>query len=149
MTTNTNDKGSSAAHEAEGIEIIALNEVSDAVIAPDGTEAVDLHDAHIQIHEEGRKYKTTLTKKFKERKIWTEPDPNQILTHIPGEVSSILVKLNDKVKKGDKLLIYEAMKMKNIINAPFDGVIKAISVKEHDKLPKGALLMTLDPVEKK
>lgn len=125
-------------------EIIALNEVCDAVISPEGTDAEEF-SAHIQVHENGRKYKTTLTKKFKERNKWVAPDPNELRSHIPGEVSSVLVKVGNKIKKGDKLLIYEAMKMKNILTAPFNGTIEEIYVKEHDKLPKGSLLMKLSP----
>ena len=52
------------------------------------------------------------------------------------------------MKKGDKLLIYEAMKMKNIITAPFDATVKKINVAEGEKLPKGYLLILLGPVEK-
>ena len=54
-----------------------------------------------------------------------------------------MVKKRDAVKKGEKLLIYEAMKMKNVVTAPFDGIIKRIAVKEGEKLPKGALLIVM------
>ena len=63
--------------------------------------------------EEGHEYKTYLTKKFLERKMWKAPDPLQVLSHIPGSVIEIFVKPGQKVKKGDKLMIYEAMKMMN------------------------------------
>ena len=53
------------------------------------------------------------------------------------------VKPGDKVKKGSKLMIYEAMKMKNVIVSPFDAVVESVEVKAGDKLPKGALLVKL------
>ena len=48
------------------------------------------------------------------------------------------------VKKGAKLMVYEAMKMKNIISAPFDAIVKSVEVKVGDKLPKGAVLVYLE-----
>ena len=97
----------------------------------------------IQIHECGRKYKTCYTKKFIERKIWQAPNPKEVRSIIPGSITEINVKTGDKVKKGGKLMIYEAMKMKNVIVAPFDAVIDRVEVQVGDKLPKGALLVTL------
>lgn len=123
-------------------EVVVLKEISDAVLDTDLKDFAILDD-YLQIHEEGRKYKTLLTPKFKERKKWVAPNPNEIRTHIPGVVGEIMVKKRDAVKKGEKLLIYEAMKMKNVVTAPFDGVIKRIAVKEGEKLPKGALLIVM------
>lgn len=100
----------------------------------------------IQIHESGRKYKTLYTRKFIERKKWEAPNPNEVRSIIPGSVTEIEVKAGDKVKKGGKLMIYEAMKMKNIIAAPFDAVVESVEVKVGDKLPKGVILVRLVPV---
>lgn len=107
---------------------------------------VDNPDSYLQIVADGRKYKTTLTKKFLNRKPWKAPDPGQVRSFIPGEVFQLLVKSGDKVRKGDKMMIYEAMKMKNIITAPFDARIEEVFVEEGDKLPKGALLVKLVPI---
>ena len=97
----------------------------------------------IQIHECGRVYKTRYTRKFMERKKWEAPNPSQVRSIIPGSVTEVLVKPGDKVKKGSRLMIYEAMKMKNVIVSPFDAVIESVEVKAGDKLPKGALLVIL------
>lgn len=97
----------------------------------------------IQIHECGRVYKTRYTRKFVERKKWEAPNPNEVRSIIPGSVTEVLVKPGDKVKKGAKLMIYEAMKMKNVIVSPFDAVVESIEVKAGDKLPKGTLLVKL------
>ena len=97
----------------------------------------------IQIHECGRVYKTRYTRKFMERKRWEAPNPSQVRSIIPGSVTEVLVKPGDKVKKGSKLMIYEAMKMKNVIVSPFDAVVESVEVKAGDKLPKGALLVIL------
>lgn len=47
---------------------------------------------------------------------------------MPGIVTAVGVKIGDRVKKGDSLLIVEAMKMENEIKAPCSGVIKQINV---------------------
>ena len=50
--------------------------------------------------------------------------------------------LSQDVKKGDKLMIYEAIKMMNVVHAPMDGKIKEVNAKVGETLPKGALLVT-------
>ncbi len=47
---------------------------------------------------------------------------------LPGTISSINVKVGDQVKRGDTLIVMEAMKMENNIMANKDGQIKAIHV---------------------
>ncbi|MBY0378280.1 MAG: acetyl-CoA carboxylase biotin carboxyl carrier protein subunit, partial [Gammaproteobacteria bacterium] len=95
----------------------------------------------IQVVTGGHHYQTLLTKKFISRKPWIKPDLQEIYSIIPGTVTTIIVKVGDKVEKGKEIMIYEAMKMQNIILAPFSGVIEKILVKEGDKLPKGALMI--------
>ena len=97
----------------------------------------------LRLFEEGRNYKTTFTKKFQARKSWVKPNPEEIKTFIPGSVQKILVRTGQLVKAGDELAVFEAMKMHNIIRAPFDGKVTAIPVKAGDKLPRGSLLLTV------
>ncbi len=122
-----------------GKEMFSLNEMGDAVLMSNDPAS----GTTLQIYAEGRRYKTTYTRKFAERIPYKAPNPNEIRSYIPGEVAQIVVKRGDRVKKGDTLMIYEAMKMKNIISAPFDAKVAEILVKEGDKLPKGALLMNI------
>ena len=49
-----------------------------------------------------------------------------------GKVVEIKVKVGDKVKKDDVVLVYEAMKMENDILSTFEGTVKRILVKEND-----------------
>jgi biotin carboxyl carrier protein len=55
----------------------------------------------------------------------------------------IAFKKGDEVKEGDIIMYLEAMKMKNIIKAPFDGVIKKIYVEEGKIVAKNELLVEL------
>jgi pyruvate carboxylase len=94
-----------------------------------------------------RKYKTQLTKKFKNRKVWVEPNPFEIQSYIPGTILQISVKEGDVVKEGDPLLILEAMKMQNRIEMPFTAKIKKLFVNVGDRVPKEMLMIELEEVE--
>lgn len=89
------------------------------------------------------KYRTKLTKKFENRQAYQEKDPKLVQAFIPGTIKKISVKEGDEVKKGDLLLILEAMKMKNRILSPMDGVIKTIHVKTGIIVPKNEVLIEL------
>jgi len=90
------------------------------------------------------KYKTLLNKKYLERKSYKPVDPSLVTAIIPGVVGKIFVSQGDKVEEGDKLIILEAMKMKNIITVPYSGFIKKINVKEGDCIAKGHIIAELD-----
>lgn len=70
-------------------------------------------------------------------------DPNQIGATMPGTVVKVLVVKGDKVKKGDHLMITEAMKMETTIQAPFDAEIDEISVSNGDSIEQNDLLIKL------
>lgn len=93
---------------------------------------------------DGVEYKTTLTKKWTNRKTWTEPNPNLVEAHIPGTVLRIEVKEGQEVQCDDVLLILQAMKMDNKITSPFQAKVKKIHVKEGEQVPKGALMIELE-----
>ncbi|MBL8311150.1 MAG: acetyl/propionyl/methylcrotonyl-CoA carboxylase subunit alpha [Burkholderiales bacterium] len=62
---------------------------------------------------------------------------------MPGSVVSVLAKVNDAVKKGQPLIIMEAMKMEHTIVAPFDGVVEAIYFAAKEQVKEGAELVAL------
>ncbi len=93
---------------------------------------------------EGTRYKTLLNKKYENRKFWKKIDQKKVYAFIPGTVVKLYVKKGQKVKKGDSLLLLEAMKMRNIIGAPRDGVVKKLNVKEGEKLYKDQLMVELE-----
>lgn len=66
---------------------------------------------------------------------------NEIKAPMPGMVLNILVAEGQEVKKGDALLILEAMKMENILKSPSDGVIKKIVAIEGNAVEKNQLLI--------
>ena len=62
---------------------------------------------------------------------------------IPGTILDVRVKQGDRVKRGDTLLILEAMKMENEIMAPRDGKIDGIHVEKGAAVNVGTVLVTL------
>jgi biotin carboxyl carrier protein len=62
---------------------------------------------------------------------------------LPGIILDINVKIGDVVKKGQKVLTLEAMKMENAINADRDGEIQAIIVNKGDSVLEGADLVVI------
>lgn len=68
----------------------------------------------------------------------------EIKAPMPGLVLKILVKEGDEVKKGESLLVLEAMKMENMIKAPADIHIKKINIKPGDKVEKNQVMIMLN-----
>jgi biotin carboxyl carrier protein len=62
---------------------------------------------------------------------------------LPGKVMSVKVSKGDIVKKGDVLLIMEAMKMENNVLASQDGVIEVIKVQPGDSVLEGDVLLEM------
>jgi biotin carboxyl carrier protein len=63
---------------------------------------------------------------------------------LPGIILDIACKAGDAVKKGQKILILEAMKMENVINADRDGIIKEVKVNKGDSVLEGADLVIIE-----
>lgn len=63
---------------------------------------------------------------------------------MPGTILQIKAKVGDTVKRGQPVVILEAMKMENEIVAPQDGVIASINVSQGDSVNNGDVLATLN-----
>ena len=66
----------------------------------------------------------------------------KIKSQMPGKIVRILAKAGDAVKKGQSVMVMEAMKMENEIKAAQDGTIKDIKVTEGQAVETGAELLT-------
>jgi biotin carboxyl carrier protein len=60
---------------------------------------------------------------------------------MPGLVLEVKVSENQAVKKGDPLVILEAMKMENILKAAADGVVKTVKIKKGETVEKNQVLI--------
>lgn len=80
----------------------------------------------------------------KKRKANKEQAEGGLTAPMPGKVVKIFVKEKDAVKKGDLLLVLEAMKMEHKINSPQTGKIKKIFFKENDRVSLGEELIEIE-----
>ena len=61
----------------------------------------------------------------------------------PGTILNVRVQNGQKVKKGDVLVVLEAMKMENEIQAPCDGTVAGINVRKGDSVETQALICSI------
>ena len=67
-----------------------------------------------------------------------------VMAPLPGLILSVFVKPGDDVKTGQRLLMLEAMKMENEVNANQDGRVKEVRFKEGDSVNQGEVLIVLE-----
>ncbi len=67
-----------------------------------------------------------------------------IKTPLPGVIIDVKVNVGDAVKRGDTVVVLEAMKMENNINADRDGKVTAVQVAKGDTVADGAVLIVIE-----
>ncbi|MBW9220664.1 sodium-extruding oxaloacetate decarboxylase subunit alpha [Methanothermococcus sp. SCGC AD-155-M21] len=86
------------------------------------------------------KYGTEMKKKKEEITVETE---GAVTSPLRGMITKIKVKEGETVKKGDVILILEAMKMENPVESPVDGKVEKILVHEGQSVNVGDILMVI------
>ncbi len=69
---------------------------------------------------------------------------NKINAPMPGTILDVKVAAGSKVKKGDTLMILEAMKMENEIQAPADGTVAQVTVSKGASVSSGDVLCVMN-----
>lgn len=67
----------------------------------------------------------------------------QVTAPMPGTILAVNVAVGDSVKRGQVLMILEAMKMENEIMAPCDGAVTSVAVTKGASVESGTLLCTI------
>ena len=70
-----------------------------------------------------------------------------ISSSIPGKVVSLHAAVGDRVKEGEVLLILEAMKMQNEIQAPIQGTVSEVNCESGDSVEANAPLVIIEPFD--
>lgn len=70
-------------------------------------------------------------------------NPGKITSPMPGKVVKVNVKVGDSVKKGDALLIVEAMKMENTLYAPISGVVESVNIVAGERVDTSKALISV------
>jgi propionyl-CoA carboxylase alpha chain len=73
-----------------------------------------------------------------------EEAAGSLVAPMPGNVVSIAVGVGDRVRKGQTLVVLEAMKMEHPIGSPEDGVVTEVKVAAGEQVERGALLVVVD-----
>ncbi|MDE6001915.1 MAG: acetyl-CoA carboxylase biotin carboxyl carrier protein subunit [Prevotella sp.] len=68
---------------------------------------------------------------------------NPLKAPLPGTINSINVKVGDTIAVGDVVIVLEAMKMQNNIEAEYAGTVTSILVNPGDSVMEGAVMMTI------
>ena len=97
---------------------------------------------------EGRNYEVSLKDRMDLllEKMGIADAANTAITDLkapmPGLILDIMVEEGQEIKKGDQLMILEAMKMENVLKAPGDGVVRSIEVSKGGSVEKNQVLIT-------
>ena len=112
---------------------------------------IDINGTNYKVELEQEVVKTK-TPKLVRSKVHTAKDDAKIKSNVgklvkaplPGTIFKMMVSIGDEVKAGDTLLIMEAMKMENNIQAQLDGKVKSVMVKEGDAVLQDDILLELE-----
>lgn len=135
------DVGEEISVEIENGKTLMIKLISIGPLNPDGTRIVHFElngqPREVAVRDETAEVPVTVRRKA---------DPNDI-RHVRAVMSGHVVKLladkGDRVKKGEPLLIIEAMKMETYVQAAVDGTVSEILVEEGGEIQSGDLLMIL------
>lgn len=62
---------------------------------------------------------------------------------MPGLIITVQVREGQEVKKGDRMIVLESMKMQNEISSPTDGTVRSLRIKPGDNVDQNQVLLTL------
>ena len=104
---------------------------------------VELSKGAVIVFDRGEAYEFTLDTGERAEGEAADGD-GAILSPMPGKIVSVAAKAGAKLKKGDPILVLEAMKMEHTLVAPFDGKLAELNAKPGAQVSEGALLARLE-----
>lgn len=116
---------------------------------------VEVNGTQYEVEVHQKEMKTTKTPKLVRSNIPVERKDSKIKKSVtsraytlkaplPGSIFKIVKQVGDEVKKGDTIMIMEAMKMENNIQSEKDGSITSIKVKEGDSVLQNDVLAEIE-----
>ena len=78
-------------------------------------------------------------------RIGEDPTAGRLTAPMPGRVTQLMVEPGVSVRRGQPLIVIEAMKMEHMVTAPADGVVEAVRFAAGDLVEEGAELIALAP----
>jgi 3-methylcrotonyl-CoA carboxylase alpha subunit len=74
-----------------------------------------------------------------------DPTAGRLTAPMPGRVTQLMVEPGTSVRRGQPLIVIEAMKMEHTVTAPADGVVETVRFAPGDLVEEGAELIALAP----
>ena len=134
-----------------------------------GTEySVDINEVEgqeIKLNVNGEAYVVTVDQEIKQQKPKSAPRPvaspvapaaggsvqksnapvagSKVSTPLPGTILDVFVNVGDTVKSGQTVVLLEAMKMENNIEADCEGTVKEVKVRKGDSVLEGDILVVI------
>ncbi|HRO03860.1 MAG TPA: methylcrotonoyl-CoA carboxylase, partial [Terricaulis sp.] len=108
-----------------------------------GNEYGPTPDGRVVIFENGEAYEFTLDTGERGADEASAGD-GAILSPMPGKIVSVAAKAGAQLKKGDPILVLEAMKMEHTLTAPFDGKLIELNAKAGAQVSEGVVLAKLE-----
>ena len=135
-----------------GIEIVQRDEETLWIVTPNKVHTlrclnIDRATKEVTLLHQGQKHTLKISEPIDEilASMGLEdaltPKIDFVKAPMPGLVLDVKVQPGDTIKKGETLLILEAMKMENAIKSPIDAVVKSIEVKPQQAIDKNAVLV--------
>lgn len=116
----------------------------------DQDQSKDPLDGKVSIRVRGRVVRLEILeerrKKMKDAKmsIFSHHGQITIKSPMPGKVLRFLVKEGEEIKKGQGLVVVEAMKMENELQSPKDGTVKSITTEAGSAVESGSILLHIE-----
>jgi biotin carboxyl carrier protein len=124
-----------------------LNRTGDRwlIRTPEGTfsAVVIRHEAAVYVSFKGKQYR--VEERQSRTRVAAQAGSGELRAPMPGQIVDVRHFVGDAVRKGDTILVLEAMKTQQPFAAPFDGKVVQINVVKGDQVNDGAVLAIVEP----
>ncbi len=113
------------------------NYVYEVYVSPNNVVYIGNHQIEINIADPKQLLGNTSIR-------FSNDEATEIKTTMPGKVVRVLAKTGDIIKRGEGVIVVEAMKMQNEMKSPKDGIVKEIRCSEGDAVNAGEVLAVIE-----
>jgi len=136
--------GDEVEFDEKAAEVVALADRLMVRTAEGAFSAVAVQDGDaVLVSYKGAQYR--IDRKAAGGRASSGASSGELRAPMPGLIVDVRVAEGDSVKKGDTLLVLEAMKTQQPFVAPFDGVVKSLGAVKGDQVTDGMLLAKVEP----
>jgi 3-methylcrotonyl-CoA carboxylase alpha subunit len=131
-------------YKEDEVDIELPENAADDVFDFVGGDVLSENDGIMNVFVNGLNYELKLINGSENISVLETDVESSFTATMPGVLTKVLTRKGQKVKKGDTLLVMEAMKMEQSFRAPKDGVVSDLFFKEGEQVALGAQLLSLE-----